>query len=149
MSKPFDTESSKKAQEVTEEQKKKYRATYQDDEYWRELAKGYGLRMPPYYARPSDQEIKHWLKVAKVSYTQFVESFGWKNSEEFERMNPTHGMKILAGLILELGEENKRLKKLAGERCEEFDVQLGLTVPRPLRLYKGQSKTTRRLVEAI
>lgn len=149
MPKAFDTEASARAREVAEQQKTKYREIYHDDEYWSEIARGLGTRIPRYFARPSDQEIKHWLKLARVPYHQFVEAYGWKDAAEFEAMNPTHGMKVLAGLILELGEENKRLKKLARERCDDILVNTGLTSPPPIKLYKGQSKMARRLVEAM
>lgn len=143
----FTTESSLKARETVSEQLEKYRKTYLDDDYWKELAREYGVRMPPYYTRPSDSDIKFWLKLGKVQYTQFVEAYGWKDAAEFEKLNPTHGMKILAGLILELAEENKRLKKLGRERCKEFDLSLGNTESPKIKLYVGKSKLTRRRYE--
>jgi hypothetical protein len=141
---PFTTESSIKARESIELQKAKYREHYNDDEYWTDLAWARGVRMPPWYTRPSDQDIKFWLKLARVSYTQFVESFGWKDAEDFERLNPNHGMKILAGMILELGEENLRLKKMAKERAAEADTNVGDAEPPKLALYVGKSKARRR-----
>jgi hypothetical protein len=149
MPKAFDSLTSAKALEVREEQREKYRKNYLDEDYWAELAKVRGVRIPPYYTRPSDQEIKYWLKLGKVSYSQFVEAYGWKNSAEFEIMNPTHGMKILAGLILELSEENIRLKKLGRERCEEFELFPGTSLPPVQPMYKGQGRTARRLAEQI
>jgi hypothetical protein len=141
---PFTPESALKAREQIEVQKSKYKAAYMDDEYWTDLAWARGVRMPPYYTRPSDQDIKFWLKLAKVSYTQFVESFGWKDAEAFERLNPNHGMKILAGMILELGEENLRLKKMARERVEAFDATTGDAEPPKSKGYQGKSKERRR-----
>lgn len=141
----FNTESATVARESIDKQRELYRKEYTDDEYWKELAKSKGVRMPPFYTRPSDQDIKHWLKLCKVPYTQFVDAFGWKDSEEFEKMNPTHGMKILAGLILELGEENIRIKKIAQERIEEFLVNRGTSEPPKSRTYVGKSKARRRL----
>lgn len=140
----FTPESSLIARESIDAQRALYRKEYADDDYWKELAKERGVRMPPFYTRPSDQDIKHWLKMCKVSYAQFVEAFGWKDAEEFEQMNPTHGMKILAGLILELGEENIRIKKIARERAEDFLVNTGSSEPPKTRLYVGKSKARRR-----
>lgn len=140
----FTPESSLIARESIDAQRALYRKEYADDDYWKELAKDKGVRMPPFYTRPSDQDIKYWLKLCKVTYVQFVDAFGWKDSEEFEKMNPSHGMKILAGLILELGEENIRIKKLAQERTEEFSVTRGASEPPKTRSYVGKSKARRR-----
>lgn len=140
----FTVETSIKARETLDEQRTKYRKDYTDDEYWKELAKSIGVRIPPYYTRPSDADIKHWLKTCKVPYSQFVEAYGWKDSAEFEKMNPTHGMKIIAGLILELREENLRVKKLAEERSAEFGLKIGASLPPKLRMYVGESKIARK-----
>jgi hypothetical protein len=145
---PFTTEQALLAREKIDEQRAKYRQDYHDDEYWKETAKSIGQRLPPYYARPSDQDIKFWLKICKVPYSQFVDSFGWKNAAEFELMNPTHGMKVLAGLILELMEENKRIKKVSRERADDILVNTGSSEPTQVRLYKGESKQARRAREA-
>lgn len=144
MGKEFTPESALEARKKIDEQKKMYREHYQDDEYWTDLAWSKGVRMPPYYTRPSDQDIKYWLKLTNVSYRQFVDSFGWKDAEEFERLNPGHGMKIIAGMILELGQENMRLKKLAEERSMSNEVTIGDTPPPKLGLYVGKSKARRR-----
>jgi hypothetical protein len=63
-------------------------------------------------------------------------------------MNPTHGMKVLAGLILELMEENKRIKKVSRERADDILVNTGSSEPTQVRLYKGESKQARRAREA-
>lgn len=141
---PFTAESALKAREQIEAQKAQYREHYHDDEYWTDLAWARGLRMPPYYTRPSDQDIKFWLRTAKVSYTQFVDAFGWKDAESFEELNSNHGMKMLAGLILELGEENLRIKKMARERAEAFEAKIGSAEPPKPTTYVGKSKARRR-----
>ena len=144
MTLPFTTETALKARESIEKQKAKYREHYYDEEYWSDLSWARGVRMPPWYTAPSDQDIKYWLKLAKVPYVQFVESFGWKDSEEFEKLNPNHGMKILAGLILELGQENLRIKKLSQERTVEFDMTIGNSQAPKSGSYVGKSKARRR-----
>lgn len=141
---PFNKESALAAREQIEKQMKTYREHYSDDAYWTDLAAIRGVRLPPYYTRPSDQDIKYWLKLARVSYAQFVESFGWKDAEHFERLNPNHGMKIIAGLILELGQENARLKKIATERVAEAGGTIGDAEPPKIGLYVGKSKARRR-----
>lgn len=140
----FTTESGLKAREQIDLQRSMYRKTYSDDDYWRDLAADYGFRMPPFYAAPTDQEIKHYLKVCKVSYPQFVEAFGWKDAEEFEKLNPNHGLKMIVGLILEMAEENKRIKKMAKERIADFEVSAGSSTPPKVRGYVGKSKARRR-----
>jgi hypothetical protein len=140
----FNEETLAKGRETIEMQKSKYKEHYSDDQYWTDLAWARGVRMPPYYTAPSDQDIKYWLKLARVSYTQFVESFGWKDAEAFERLNPNHGMKILAGMILELGEENLRIKKMAKERSAEAGAIVGNAEPPKLGMYVGKSKVRRR-----
>lgn len=144
----FTPESSAAARAKIDEQRLKYRKDYQDDEYWSEVAKGIGERVPPYYARPADQDIKYWLKVCKVPYHQFVDAFGWKDAAEFEELNPTHGMKAIAGLILELMEENRRAKKISRERAYEVDLSLGDSMPPKPKMYVGQSKNSRRAAES-
>ena len=141
---PFTPETAAKARETIDRQRATYRQDYLDDDYWLELAKNLGVRLPPYYSRPSDQDIKHWLRLCKVPYHQFVDAFGWENCEEFERLNPTHGMKILAGLILELKEENERIRKIAEERLGVSEVAKGKTVPKKPKLYAGKSKAARK-----
>lgn len=140
----FNPETAVLAREQINAQKSKYREEYLDDEYWKELAREIGVRLPMYYARPSDQEIKFWLKTCGVSYNQFVDAFGWKDAEEFERLNPTHGMKIIAGLILELKEENRRIRKIAMERVIGNDAHTGTTPPPKPTSYRGKSKARRR-----
>lgn len=141
----FTKETIAKGRETIDMQKSKYKEHYTDDEYWTDLAWARGVRMPPYYTAPSDRDIKYWLKLAKVSYAQFVEAFGWKDAESFERLNPTHGMKILAGMILEIGEENARIKKLAKERAIDADAVLGDSKPPKPGSYVGRSKVRRRM----
>lgn len=141
---PFTVETAAAAREKLDAQRVKYKEKYLDEDYWQDLANVRGVRLPPYYTAPTDADIKYWLKIAKVSYHQFVESFGWATAEEFERMNPNHGMKILAGLILELGQENVRLKKLARERVEESEARLGKSEAPKLPMYRGKSKIARR-----
>lgn len=143
----FNQETAIAARKKIDEQREHYRKDYHDDEYWREVAKSLGERMPPYYARPSDQDIKYWLKVCKVSYHQFMEAFGWKDAGEFEKLNPKHGMKVVAGLILELMEENRRTKKVSRERCEDIQVAPGANEPPKPRMYVGESKASRRVRE--
>jgi len=151
MPSPFNAETAARAREVIEAQREKYREKYLDEDYWTDLAYNVGARLPPFYTRPSDQDIKFWLKLARVSYTQFVDAYGWKDAEQFEVMNPTHGMKIVAGLILELGQENSRIKKLARERAGEFEIARGEAEAPVTKGYRGKSKARRRaeLAKAI
>lgn len=145
----FTAESAVKARERIDAQREKYKADYLDEPYWRELSKKIGARLPPSYTRPSDADIKHWLRICKVPYPQFVEAFGWATAEEFETLNPNHGMKIVAGLILELMEENERIKKLAEERVYESGAKLGTSAAPQQRAYRGKSKAKQRADDKV
>lgn len=141
--KPFNTESSKQARETLERQRTQYKKEYLDDEYWTELAKNVGERMPPYYTAPSDSDIKYWLRICGVPYNYFVDAYGWENAREFERLNPNHSMKVIAGLILELMEERKRLKRSSRARADSLDANVG-DHHVATKLYRGESKANRR-----
>lgn len=141
---PFNTETSAKARETSEQQRGHYKRDFLDDDHWKELAKKSGVGLPPYYTRPSDSAIKAILRKLKISWEVWMDAFGWENAEQFETMNPAWSMRPLTGLILELWAEREAMKQNMREAAGYRGIITGNSQPKQLRYPQGVAKAKRK-----
>lgn len=146
---PFNTDSSAKAREASDQQRGLYKRDFLDDDHWKELAKDSGVSLPPYYTRPSDSAIKATLRKLKISWDTWVEAFGWENAEQFEKMNPMWSMRPLTGLILELWAERESLKQNMRGAANYRGIQTGVAKPKDPRYPQGVAKAKRKPIAAL
>lgn len=144
MPRPFDAELIAKAKEQTDLQRELYIRKHADDDYWVELARDAGITLPMYYVRPSDAAIKGTLRRLKLDWALYLEAFGWENSEHFERLNPRYSMRPLTGLLLELWDEQRRLKEACGAAAAARGVKPGDAAPKTRRYPRGVAKVRRK-----
>lgn len=143
MTKPFSPESSAKAREQSDFQRELYKRKFLDDDHWVWLAKLAGVTLPMYYVRPSDAAVKSLLRRLRVSWDIYLEAFGWETTADFERYNPTYSMRPLAGLILELWDEQQRLIDGCKDAAAVREVNVGQARARELKYPRGVSKVRR------
>tara|TARA_R110000822_G_scaffold285625_1_gene406959 strand:- start:47 stop:508 length:462 start_codon:yes stop_codon:yes gene_type:complete len=149
MTVPFSSETSAKAREQTDMQRVIYTKKHADDDYWVDLAREARINLPMYYVRPSDAAVKGLLRRLKVSWIAYLESYGWETTAEFEALNPKFSMRPLAGLILELWDEQRRSQA----SCQAAANMRGLTVGnaeiKDHKYPRGVSKSKRKPLKEI
>jgi hypothetical protein len=143
MVKPFTTESAAKAREASDAQREIYTRKFMEDDQWVELAKRAGIHLPMFYARPSDSAIKGVLRKLNVPWELYLEAYGWKNADHFETLNPRYSMRPLTGLILELWDEQNRLKESCEGAADARGVKLGDEKPKKMKFPRGVPKGKR------
>jgi hypothetical protein len=144
MTKPFTPESSAKAREQSELQRELYIRKHADDDYWVDLARDANINLPMYYVRPSDAGVKGLLRRLKVDWNSYIEAYGWQTAEEFEKLNPRYSMRPLAGLILELWDEKRRLRDACKAAADIRGLQVGAAQPKEPKYPRGVSKVRRK-----
>lgn len=149
MTKPFSPESSAKAREQTDFQRDLYTKKHADDAYWVDLAREARITLPMYYVRPSDAAVKGMLRRLKVSWINYIESYGWETTADFERLNPRFSMRPLAGLILELWDEQRRTQANCQAAADLRGMQVGDAQPKDFKYPRGVSKIRRTPLKAV
>jgi len=144
MTKPFTSESSAKAREKSELQRELYTRKHADDDYWVDLARDAGVNLPMFYVRPSDAGVKGLLRRLKIDWNTYIEAYGWQTAEEFEKLNPKFSMRPLAGLILELWDEKRRLREACEAAATFRGLQKGAAQPKEPKYPRGVAKTRRK-----
>ena len=148
MTTPFSPESSAKAREQTDFQRELYTKKHADDAYWVDLAREARITLPMYYVRPSDAAVKGMLRRLKVSWINYIESYGWETTADFERLNPRFSMRPLAGLILELWDEQRRTQANCQAAADLRGMQVGDAKPKDFKYPRGVSKVRRTPLKA-
>lgn len=148
MTKPFSPETSALAREQSDFQRGLYTKKHADDDYWVDLAREAKISLPMYYVRPSDAAVKGMLRRLKVNWIVYLEAYGWENTSEFEALNPKFSMRPLAGLILELWDEQRRSQASCQAAAEMRGVQVGEAKPKAFRYPRGVGKTRRTPLKA-
>jgi hypothetical protein len=143
MTKPFSTESSAKAREQSEFQRELYKRKFLDDDHWVNLAREAGIALPMYYVRPSDAAVKSLLRRLRVSWDVYLEAFGWETTADFEKLNPIYSMRPLAGLILELWDEQQRMVDGCKAAANIREISVGDAPARELKYPRGVAKVRR------
>ena len=143
MTVPFSSETSAKAREQTDMQRGIYIKKHADDDYWVDLAREANINLPMYYVRPSDAAVKGLLRRLKVSWLAYIESYGWENTADFEVLNPKFSMRPLAGLILELWDEQQRMVDGCKAAANIREISVGDAPARELKYPRGVAKVRR------
>jgi hypothetical protein len=143
MTKPFSPESSAKAREQSEFQRELYKRKFLDDDHWVNLAREAGIALPMYYVRPSDAAVKSLLRRLRVSWDVYLEAFGWETTADFEKLNPIYSMRPLAGLILELWDEQQRMVDGCKAAANIREISVGDAPARELKYPRGVAKVRR------
>ena len=143
MTRPFSPESSAKAREQSEFQRELYKRKFLDDDHWVNLARDANISLPMYYVRPSDAAVKSLLRRLRVSWDVYLEAFGWETTADFERYNPTYSMRPLAGLILELWDEQLRMIEGCEVAAETRGISRGESKAREMKYPRGVAKVRR------
>jgi len=143
MTKPFSPESSAKAREQSEFQRELYKRKFLDDDHWVNLAREAGIALPMYYVRPSDAAVKSLLRRLRVSWDVYLEAFGWETTADFEKLNPIYSMRPLAGLILELWDEQQRMVDGCKAAANIREIIVGDAPARELKYPRGVAKVRR------
>jgi len=143
MTKPFSPESSAKAREQSDFQRELYKRNFLDDDHWVNLAREAGINLPMYYVRPSDAAVKSLLRRLRVSWDVYLEAFGWETAADFERYNPTYSMRPLAGLILELWDEQQRMVDGCKDAAAFREIRVGDAQAREMKYPRGTAKVRR------
>lgn len=141
--KAFTPETAAAARATIEMQQNRYNREFLEDDHWKELAREAGAHLPMYYARPSDTEIRRWLKKLDVTWTTYLEAYGWESAEQFEKLNPTFSMRPLAGLILELWNEMRQVRNSCVEGAVARGLVTGDAKPKTPRYPRGLAKARR------
>jgi len=84
----------------------------------------------------------------KVSWTNYIESYGWETTADFERLNPKFSMRPLAGLILELWDEQRRSQANCQAAADLRGMQVGDAQPKDFKYPRGVAKTRRASLKA-
>lgn len=85
--------------------KEHLKTEYMDENYWRETASKYGLRLPGWWI--SSSEVKYIRRACKkvgVEVSDFIESTGFSNLNQLAANNPTFTALAMVGLVLEFKE---------------------------------------------
>jgi hypothetical protein len=143
MTRPFNTETAAAARAAADLQKSIYIREFVEEDRWKELAKEAGINLPFFFARPSDSAIKSLLRRLNISWNMYVEAYGWEDAAHFEELNPKWSMRPLAGLILELWDEKRRLLEAAENVSTGRGAIMGGAKPRKERMPRGVAKSKR------
>lgn len=78
---------------------------YMDENYWRDTASKYGLRLPGWWIPSSEVKyIRRACKKAGVEVSDFIDSTGFSNLNQLAANNPTFTALAMVGLVLEYRE---------------------------------------------
>lgn len=92
------------------EEKKEYarnnlKLDWADENYWRETASKYGLRLPGWWIPSSEVKyIRRACKKVGVEVNDFIDSTGFSNLNQLAANNPTFTALAMVGLLLEYKE---------------------------------------------
>lgn len=87
--------------------KEHLKTEYMDENYWRETASKYGLRLPGWWIPSSEVKyIRRACKKLDIDVAQFVESTGFSNLSQLAENNPRFTAVAMVGLVLEFKENN-------------------------------------------
>lgn len=85
--------------------KEHLKTEYMDENYWRETASKYGLRLPGWWIPSSEVKyIRRACKKLGVGINDFTESMGFSNLNQLAANNPSWNAVAMVGLVLEFKE---------------------------------------------
>jgi len=79
-------------------QTKDYKKNWLDAAWWQSLAAARGIRLPPWYAPPTEGKLKSWAK--RLGKTPFREHYGC-NPARLIALNPKTPLRAFVGQMLE------------------------------------------------
>lgn len=78
---------------------------YIDENYWRDTASKYGLRLPGWWIPSSEVKyIRRACKKVGIEVSDFIDSTGFSNLNQLAESNPTFTALSMVGLVLEFKE---------------------------------------------
>lgn len=82
-----------------------YKTSYMDENYWRDTASKYNLRLPGWWI--AGKEVKYIRRACKklsIEVSDFIESTGFSNLNQLAENNPRFTALSLVGLVIEYKE---------------------------------------------
>lgn len=87
-----------------------YRKAFQDDETWADLARRFYVRLPIWKTAPTDEAIRKWLRRFRITEKSYLNAAGYKELEDFRRLNPDWPLRAWVGMLLEYVAEREDAK---------------------------------------
>lgn len=77
------------------------RKNFEDNEYWKELARLKGIRLPNWMYPPTPKSIRRYLRRLDISISEYKDVMGFKSLNDFRDRNPDWPLRALVGVLLE------------------------------------------------
>lgn len=78
---------------------------YADEQFWREKASEFSIRLPMWWKPASDTKyVRRACKKLNIEVSDFVESTGFSNLNQFVQNNPRWTALAMVGLVIEFKE---------------------------------------------
>lgn len=95
-----------KREEAQEYAKVNLKTEYVDENYWRETASKYGLRLPGWWIPSSEVKyIRRACKKLDIEVSDFIASTGFSNLNQLAENNPRFTALAMVGLVVEFKED--------------------------------------------
>lgn len=83
---------------------------YMDENYWRETASKYGLRLPGWWIPSSELKyVRRACKKVGIEVAHFVDSTGFSNLSQLAEANSSWTALSMVGLVLEFKESQNNM----------------------------------------